>query len=100
MHPIQDNGERYHIIKTTFYANVIAFIISSLTSSVGSLIDGVIIGQCLGMDSMAAFGLVSPVVIVFSLFGAIVAAGARNRFTMMIGKGDQEGQGEFSRSPC
>ena len=47
MHPIQDNGERYHIIRKTFYANVIAFIISSLTSSVGSLIDGVIIGQCL-----------------------------------------------------
>ena len=79
---------------------MIAFIISSLMSSVGSLIDGVIIGQCLGIDSMAAFGLVSPGIIVFSLFGAIVASGARNRFTMMIGKGDQEGARGFSRSPC
>ena len=40
---------------------------------------------------MAAFGLVSPVVIIFALIGAVVASGARNRFTMMIGSGDMEG---------
>ena len=94
-----DNGERYHIIRKTFYANMISYIITSLTVSIGSLIDGVVIGQCLGMDSMAAFGLVSPVVIVFSLFGAIVASGARNRFTMLIGTGDHEGaRGVFTLS--
>ena len=76
-----------------------AYILSSLTSSVGSLIDGVIIGQCLGVESMAAFGLVSPVLIFFSLCGAIVASGARNRFTMMIGSGDVEGaRGIFTLS--
>lgn len=99
MQTLPDNGERYHIIRKTLYANMIAFIISSLTTSIGSLIDGVVIGQCLGVDSMAAFGLVSPVIIVFSLFGAIVASGARNRFTMLIGTGDQRGaRGIFTLS--
>ena len=99
MYNRQDNGERYHIIRKTFNANMMSYIISSLTSSIGALIDGVIIGQCLGVDSMAAFGLVSPVIIVFSLFGAIVAAGARNRFTLLIGKGDQNGaKGIFTLS--
>ena len=85
----QDKGNR--IIRNTFTANMIAFILSSLTSSIGSLIDGVVIGQFLGVDAMAAFGLVSPVVIIFALIGAVVASGARNRFTMMIGSGDMEG---------
>ncbi|MBR6030204.1 MAG: hypothetical protein IKP40_14060 [Clostridia bacterium] len=96
---IPDHGERYHIIRKTFYANMAAYIISSLTSSIGSLIDGVVIGQCLGVESMAAFGLVSPVVVVFSLFGAIIVSGARNRFTMAIGSGDLDGaRGIFTLS--
>ena len=99
MQTLPDNGERYHIISKTFYANMTSYIISALTSSIGSLIDGVIIGQCLGVDSMAAFGLVSPVFIVFALFGAIIASGARNRFTMMIGSGDPDGaKGIFTLS--
>ena len=50
-----DKGNR--IIRNTFTANMIAFILSSLTSSVGSLIDGVVIGQFLGVDAMAAFAV-------------------------------------------
>ena len=91
MYRIPDHGERYHIMRETVNANLGAYILTSLTSSVGSLIDGVIIGRCLGVDAMAAFGLVSPAVIVFSLSGAIIAAGARSRFTMMIAGGDREG---------
>ena len=94
-----EHGERYHIIRETFYFSLFAYIISALTTHIGALIDGVVIGQCLGTDSMAAFGLVSPIVIIFSLFGAIVAAGARNRFTMMIGSGDLDGaSGVFTLS--
>ena len=75
------------------------YLLSSLTTSVGSLIDGVIIGQCLGVESMAAFGVVSPILVVFALSGAIVASGARSRFTMMIGSGDLEGaRGIFTLS--
>ncbi|MBO5534737.1 MAG: hypothetical protein J6B53_04935 [Clostridia bacterium] len=69
-----------------------------MTAAIGSLIDGVVIGQFLGVDAMAAFGLVSPVV-VYSLVGSILPSGARNRFTMMIGSGDVSGaRGIFSLS--
>ena len=99
MHTLPDNGERYHIIRKTYFSNVISYIIAGLTVSVGSLIDGVIISQCLGVDSMAAFGLVSPVFTVFSLFGVIIAFGARKRFTMMIGSGDPDrARGVFTLS--
>ena len=94
---VRDDENR--IIRNTFIASTAAFIISSLTSSIGSLIDGVVIGQFLGVESMAAFGLVNPVIIVFSLIGAVIASGARNRFTVLLGNGDIEGaRGVFTLS--
>ncbi|MBQ1491468.1 MAG: hypothetical protein IIZ39_05865 [Blautia sp.] len=88
-----------NIISNTFIMNMVTFVISSLTSCIGSLIDGVIIGQFLGVDSMAAFGLVSPVIILSALFGAIIASGARNRFALLVSKGEiDEAEGVFTLS--
>ena len=96
---LPDSGESYHIVRKTFFYSMLAYILSALTGSIGEIVDGAVIGQCLGVDSMAAFGLVSPVIIVFSLFGAIVASGSRNSFTMMIGSGDLDGaKGVFTLS--
>ena len=87
------------VIRDTFYASLLVFVLSSLTGSVGSLIDGVIIGQCMGVDSIAAFGLISPLMFVFVLFGAIISAGSRNRFTRLIGEGRiDDARGVFTLS--
>ena len=51
------------IIRNTFYIQLTAFILLSLSSSVGSMIDGVVIGQFLGVDSIAAFGIINPLMI-------------------------------------
>ena len=59
----------------------------SLSSSVGSMVDGVVIGQFLGVESTAAFGIINPLMIAFSIIGAVVSAGARNRFTKLLGAG-------------
>ena len=78
------------IIRNTFYIQLTAFILLSLSSSVGSMIDGVVIGQFLGVDSIAAFGIINPLMIAFSIIGAVVSAGARNRFTKLLGAGKTE----------
>ena len=39
------------IIRNTFYIQLAAFILLSLSSSVGSMVDGVVIGQFLGVDA-------------------------------------------------
>ena len=62
----------------------------SLSSSVGSMVDGIVIGQFLGVDSIAAFGIINPLMIAFSIIGAVVSAGARNRFTSLLGAGKTE----------
>lgn len=48
------------ILRNTFYVQLIALIISSLSATIGSLVDGIIIGQYLGSDSIAAFGIINP----------------------------------------
>ena len=78
------------IIRNTFYIQLLAFILLSLSSSVGSMVDGIVIGQFLGVDSTAAFGIINPLMIAFSIIGAVVSAGARNRFTKLLGAGKTE----------
>ena len=73
------NTNNRSIIRNTFYIQLSAFILLSFSSSVGSMIDGVVIGQFLGVDSIAAFGIINPLMIAFSIIGAVIVAGARNR---------------------
>ena len=87
------------IIRNTFYIQLAAYIVSELTHMIGNIVDGMIIGRCLGVDSMAAFGIVSPVMVVFALIGAIIQTGSRNRFTRLMGEGRiGEAQKVFSLS--
>lgn len=88
--PHSRRTEDSRIIRNTFFLQFGAFIVSSMTSSVGALVDGVIIGQCLGVDSIAAFGVISPLMIAFALIGAVISTGSRNRFTRLLGYGRQE----------
>ena len=57
------NTSNRSIIRNTFYIQLTAFILLSLSSSVGAMIDGVVIGQFLGVDSIAAFGIINPLMI-------------------------------------
>ena len=79
--------QQSRIIRNTFYIQLSAYVVSELTHMIGNIVDGMIIGRCLGVDSMAAFGIVSPIMVVFALIGAIVQTGSRNRFTRLIGEG-------------
>lgn len=87
------------IIRNAFYLQLAAYILSELTQMIGNVIDGVIIGRCLGVDSMAAFGIISPLMVAFALFGTIIATGSRNFFTRLVGEGRiKDAQGIFSLS--
>ena len=81
--------QQSRIIRNTFYAQYAAFVVASLTQTIGPIVDGVIIGRYLGVDAMAAFGIISPLMIIFSLAGAVASSGARSRFTAFMGQGKQ-----------
>ena len=87
------------IIRNTFYAQMVSITLSHITSLVGVLVDGIIIGRFLGLESMAAYGVVQPILLIFNLIGALISSGSRNMFTRLIGAGKvKEAQGVFSLS--
>ena len=87
------------IIRNAFYLQLGAYVFSQMTRMIGSIVDGVMIGRFLGVDSIAAFGIVSPALVVFSIFGMLISIGSRNLFTRFIGEGKlDEARGIFSLS--
>ena len=58
---------------------------------VGIVIDGIVIGRFLGPDSMAAYGLVTPVINLATAFSGILATGAQVICAQRLGAGDKQG---------
>lgn len=65
------------IIKKLFRSSVTSIIIAAVAAMFGMLIDGIIIGKFLGTDSMAAYGIVSPLFSIMTAISGILAAGSQ-----------------------
>ena len=67
-----------------------AQIFSALTVSLCLLIDNIMIGQYLGVDAIAAYGLANPVLLVIGAIGTMLSAGIQVVCSKSIGLGSQE----------
>ncbi len=67
-----------------------AQILSALTVSLCLLIDSIMIGQFLGVDAIAAYGLANPLLLVIGAIGSMLSAGVQVTCSRSIGKGSQE----------
>lgn len=79
-----------YLVKKTYYSFVIVAILSSLTATVGILIDNIIVGRYLGSDALGAMGIVGPVSLVFSAIGNICSGGGGARAAQALGRGDRQ----------
>ncbi len=86
----QTTSRSNRILRNTFYIQLIAYILAAFPSAFAEIFDGIIIGQYLGVDSVAAFGIVTPLVTVLALFGTIISAGTRKRYIRFLGQGQKE----------
>ncbi len=66
-------------------------ILSAMTVTLCMLIDSIMIGRFLGVDSMSAYGLASPLLLIFAAFGSLISAGVQVVCGKTIGRGDREG---------
>lgn len=82
------------IIKNVFLGTLSVMILSTLTVVLGMLIDGVIIRKCLGAEAMAAYGIASPVFVLFSAVSNIFSSGTQTVCARSLGKGDVERAGK------
>lgn len=79
-----------YLVRKTYYSFVIISILSSLTATVGILIDNIIVGCYLGSEALGAMGIVGPVSLVFSAIGNICSGGGGARAAQALGRGDRE----------
>ncbi len=77
-----------YIVRKTYLSFVLVSILSSLTATVGMLIDNIIVGQSLGPVALGAMGIVGPVSLVFSAIGNICSGGGGARAAQALGRGD------------
>ena len=70
----QPEGE---IIRRLFHRTVGGVMLSATAATVSALIDGIVTGKYLGTDSMAAYGLVSPLFCIVFAISGVLSGGAQ-----------------------
>ena len=65
-------------------------VMSAMTVMICMLIDSIMIGRFLGVNSMTAYGLASPVLMVFAALGSMLSAGIQVQCGKTMGVGDRE----------
>ena len=66
-------------------------ILSAMTVLICMMIDNIMIGRFLGVDSVSAYGLASPVLLIFAAFGSMLTAGIQVMCGKTMGAGDMDG---------
>lgn len=79
------------MIRKIFRQMLVTQILSAMTVMLCMLVDSIMIGRFLGVDSMTAYGLANPVLLVFAAYGAMLSAGIQVMCGKTMGAGDKEG---------
>ena len=79
------------MIKKLFRQMLLTQIVSSMTVTLCMLIDSIMIGRFLGVDAMSAYGLASPLLLIFAAMGSLISAGVQVLCGKTVGLGDREG---------
>ena len=79
------------MIRKIFRQMLVTQILSAMTVMLCMLVDSMMIGRFLGVDSMTAYGLANPVLLVFAAYGAMLSAGIQVMCGKTMGVGDKEG---------
>lgn len=79
------------MIRKLFREMLITQIVSTMTVTLCMLIDSIMIGRFLGVDSMSAYGFATPLLLVFAALGSMISAGVQVVCGKTIGNGDREG---------
>ena len=76
------------MIKKVFKQMLAAQIVSAMTVMLCMLVDSIMIGRFLGEQSMTAYGLATPVLLIFAAFGSMLSAGIQVMCGKTMGSGD------------
>lgn len=78
-------------ISKLFRKNAVGMIIAAMAAMLGIVVDGTLISRFLGEQCMAAYGLVTPVVNLVTVFSGVLSTGTQIVCARHIGANDKEG---------
>ena len=78
------------MIKKVFRQMLVSQIVSVMTVTLCLLIDSIMIGRFLGVDAMSAYGLSTPLLLMFAAFGAFISTGVQVMCGKTMGAGDRD----------
>ena len=78
------------MIKKLFRQMLVTQIVSSMTVTLCMLIDSIMIGRFLGVEAMSAYGLASPLLLIFAAFGSLISSGVQVMCGKTVGAGDRD----------
>ncbi len=83
--------KRKGFIVTAVFKNLLMIqIMAIIAATLGSMVDGIVIGNFLGSEAMAAFGLVMPIVIILAAVSGVFSSGAQALCGKFMGHGDDQ----------
>ncbi len=91
---------REKITTNAFKKLLLVQILAIIAATIGSMVDGIVIGNFLGVTAMAAFGVASPAFIILAAFSGIFSSGAQTLCGKLMGKGDSQGVNRVFSITC
>ena len=82
--------EDFRLINSLFFNSFIVFFLSVLTSSLGILVDGIVVGRAMSSEAIAVFGLISPLNFAIALIGFILSSGLSNVCARYLGRNEAD----------
>ena len=77
-----------YLIKKVFHSYLLISILAIMASTIGMIVDGIVIGQFLGEKCVSAFGFSGPVVILIAALAGVFSNGGSSVFSNHVGRGD------------
>ena len=77
----------HSIVEKVFRTSLSTYILSSIGTSAAGLVDAAFIGNFLGVDAVAAYGMAWPLIMIFGMIGSILGGGSRNLYSNLAGHG-------------
>ncbi len=84
-------------LKKTYRAALLPCMLSILSSNINILVDGIVVGQKLGVDGLAALNLCMPIYLVLCVIGSFIVSGAAITASAAIGRDRQDEAQELYR---
>lgn len=78
------------IVRRMFYASLGVLVFSSVSTMLGSLVDGIITSRFLGEGAMAAFSIDNPVYNIMTMLSGVLSSGTQVAYSKVIGRGDTD----------